>query len=161
VHSQFGASVVGVADLDGDGRGDFLVGAVTERLPVIGIASGAMYLVSGATGTILKRFDSPYPEGGGFFGSHVAWVPDCNGDGVPEILVSAQYESNATGYGRVYLFLSCAADYNRSAVVNSQDFFDFLIDFFSANPRADFNHSGAIDSQDFFDFLTAFFAGCP
>jgi hypothetical protein len=53
----------------------------------------------------------------------------------------------------------CPCDWNHTDGLNSQDFFDFLSDFFANN--ADFNHSGATDSQDFFDFLTCFFAGCP
>lgn len=54
----------------------------------------------------------------------------------------------------------CDADFNLDAVLNSQDFFDFLTAFFAADPRADFNLNAAIDSQDLFDYLTAFFNGC-
>jgi hypothetical protein len=53
--------------------------------------------------------------------------------------------------------LARGADFNGDGVINSQDFFDFLLVFFAGN--ADFNSDGATNSQDFFDFLTAFFAG--
>jgi hypothetical protein len=52
----------------------------------------------------------------------------------------------------------CPSNWNADCAVNSQDFFDYLTDFFDGN--ADFNMSGETNSQDFFDFLTAFFAGC-
>ena len=57
----------------------------------------------------------------------------------------------------VYDF-TCAANYNGKDGANSQDFFDFLADFFAGD--ADFDDSGATDSRDFFDYLTAFLAGC-
>lgn len=40
------------------------------------------------------------------------------------------------------------------------DFFDFLRDFFTGLPSSDYNADGLINSQDYFDFLVAFFSPC-
>ncbi len=54
--------------------------------------------------------------------------------------------------------IACPCDWNADFVINSQDFFDFLGDFFNVN--ADYNLNGVTDSQDYFDFLTCFLSGC-
>lgn len=54
----------------------------------------------------------------------------------------------------------CLGDWNFDQFVNSQDFLDFIADFFSSDSAADINSNGFVDSQDFFDFLAFFFTGC-
>lgn len=48
------------------------------------------------------------------------------------------------------------ADWNRDRVVDSRDYFAFLVDFFVGG--ADFNSDGVSNSQDYFDFLAVYFA---
>jgi hypothetical protein len=89
------------------------------------------------------------------FGSQVSF-PTVNG---------TAYLVRVGGYqgfqGTATMTISCAgapdepADWNNDGMINSQDYFDFLIAFFANS--ADFNNDGVTNSQDYFDFLTCFF----
>src|SRR5690606_38579696 len=59
---NFGFAVAGVPDLDGDGRGDLLVGAPVEGPrpgSLFNRAYGRAYVFSGSTGTLIRTLASP------------------------------------------------------------------------------------------------------
>ncbi len=99
----FGFTVAGVPDADGDGRGDLLIGAILEDTE--SQDAGRAYLFSGATGLLLQTLESPNFVQGGFFSSALAGVPDVDGDGRGDLLVSAPSENRgAENAGAAYLF---------------------------------------------------------
>ena len=102
----FGEPVAAVPDVDGDGRGDLLVGAHAEE----GYA-GRAYLFSGATGALLASLRSPNAAAEGFFGHGVAGVPDTDGDGRGDLLIGAPKESRegVDRAGGAYLFRETGA----------------------------------------------------
>jgi hypothetical protein len=54
----------------------------------------------------------------------------------------------------------CPSDQNGNGVVEVQDIFDFLNDWFAGLSRADANGNGVLEVQDIFDYLNAWFQGC-
>jgi hypothetical protein len=63
-----------------------------------------------------------------------------------------------TGAAHVPFIAQCPCDWNHDGMLGSQDFFDYVSDFF--NSQGDYNHDGITNSADFFEFLQCFFAGC-
>ena len=91
---RFGASVAGVPDLTGDGRGDVIVGAPhnPESMRGSGFGPGTVQVFNGATGAPVTVLNSPNAEMGGAFGISVVGLPDTTGNGRGEVLVGAPYE---------------------------------------------------------------------
>lgn len=97
----FGIAVSGVPDVDGDGRGDLIVGEVPIDFDSGLPNTGTAYVFSGATGDLLHELVSPDPEDFGVFAEVLSGVPDVDGDGRGELLIGAPGEGCG---GRAYLF---------------------------------------------------------
>ena len=100
----FGHSVLGFDDTNSDGMPEIVVAADAETAGAQG--AGHVYIIDGATLTVIRTLSSPNPSRFGQFGISIARVPDTTGDGVDELLVGAFREVflGASESGRAYLF---------------------------------------------------------
>lgn len=104
---KFGFSVGGIPDVNGDGRGDIIVGAPGENPGSSPDDCGRAYIFSGSTGALLRTLQSPGQEEGGGFGWSVSGIPDVNGDGFGDVVVGAPFEDPGTSpdsVGRAYIY---------------------------------------------------------
>lgn len=81
---QFGWHLAPLGDLDGDGRNDLAIGAPTAI--VAGLYYGQLHVVS-ATGAALYTLVGEFPDHQ--FGIMATGLDDIDGDGVPDLAVSA------------------------------------------------------------------------
>ncbi len=103
----FGYSLASGGDLDGDGTGDLLVGAIGDR--TVAADSGAVYLMgTPRAGGERNPKDAPTvflgEAGADYAGSSVAFAGDVDGDGFGDLLVGAQgNDGGGSGGGAGYL----------------------------------------------------------
>ncbi len=97
VRGRFGSSVSGVADLDGDGVPEQLVGAFASGPAGTGLG----YLLSGRDGRVL-RYLVPDATAGAFGDFFAHDAGDVDGDGTRDLFMS-DYADNG-GDGRAYVF---------------------------------------------------------
>jgi formylglycine-generating enzyme required for sulfatase activity len=108
-YAYLGCYVSGMADVNGDSRGDFVLGVPSEDPDDSTYNAGRAYIFSGSDGALIRTLDSPNEEEGGRFGSAVSNVPDIDGDGREDVVVGASFEDPADSTseaGRAYIFLS-------------------------------------------------------
>jgi len=99
-HDGFGRVVRGAGDVNADGHDDVVVSALWISDPN---ASGEVYVVSGANGTLLHTFqgNNPYE----WFGSSCDGAGDVNADGFDDLIVGAKHDQTAgwhSGSAKIY-----------------------------------------------------------
>jgi hypothetical protein len=110
---NFGVTISGTDDVDGDGYADVVVGAPGENPGPLPENAGMAHLYSGATGTRLRSFRSPHVEYGAAFGYAVSDAGDIDGDGKGDVVIGAPYEDASPAVwdvGRVYVLSGATGD---------------------------------------------------
>ncbi len=85
-HASFGQTLAAAGDVDLDGVPDFYVGACSRDRPGI-TNGGALFLYSGASGSVLREWAGTSTEGS--LGQAIVVPGDLDGDGVPDVVVSS------------------------------------------------------------------------
>ncbi len=97
----YGLALAALPDMDGDGLGDFVVGA--PRNDWRATDAGSAYLHSGADGSLINVFRGELANGN--FGDRIAHVGDLDHDGVADFAISASNDwTAASGSGAVYVY---------------------------------------------------------
>ncbi|MCA9433567.1 MAG: FG-GAP repeat protein, partial [Candidatus Omnitrophica bacterium] len=100
-----GYEIAGVEDLNGDGKGEVLIGAPGAKDATGTLSVGEAFVMS--DGSVLYALQSSEPMHTGQFGASVSSVPDVNGDSLDEIAIGAPGEhlpADPETSGRVHLF---------------------------------------------------------
>ena len=100
----FGCSVSDAGDLNGDGFGDFIIGAEYADVPASSIGKAYIYyggnIISHIPSLTLTGF-----AGSDFFGTSVACAGDVNSDGYSDVIVGASYnDAGGTNSGAAFIF---------------------------------------------------------
>ncbi|MFQ5607447.1 MAG: FG-GAP-like repeat-containing protein [Candidatus Zixiibacteriota bacterium] len=147
----FGASVAGVGDINGDGFGDFIVGAPENHIRAIPPADGDAYVFSGVDGSVIFSYAGDTTH---TFGRAVAGVGDVDNDGIPDFAIgtgaiysgSVSVYSGATGSLLHKLLAQAEIEQFGAAVSTAGDVnLDGYVDILVGAPNS--SVTGPVDGQ--------------
>ncbi len=104
-NAQFGSSVSGARDVNGDGYSDVIVGA--PGVPGYGLYGSVFVYYGSASGLppSLASWTVVDPDGGIYFGCSVSSAGDVNGDGYSDVIIGDDNYSNGESYeGTAYVY---------------------------------------------------------
>ncbi len=106
--NDFGGTVAGLGDLNGDDHSEVLVGASSED--------------GGATNAFIRTLISPFAQASGHFGGAVTGLGDLNNDGRSDLLIGADDEDRGgiDGAGAAYVFISTPCTFSQPRIYWSE-----------------------------------------
>ena len=106
VGAQFGSSVAGAGDVNGDGYGDVIVGAFSYDNGQADEGRAFVYLGSASGPESTAAWTAESNQAGAAFGAPVASAGDVNGDGYSDVIVGAWLYGV---FGRAYVFMGSSS----------------------------------------------------
>ena len=111
---DFGTTVAGVGDVDGDGYTDFVVGA-----PFAGLGAATLFLGNASPSAAdwfaagsPRRVDLTCPSDDDFFGFAAAEIGDVDGDGHADFAIAGAADFELTNPGAAHVYFGAAASWN-------------------------------------------------